>query len=175
MQGLDYLHANYVIHGDLKPDNLLIGADGRVKISDFGSSFVLPEAAAAAGSAAAGGGAAASAAAGGGAAANVAVAAGGAAAGGAAGGAAAAAAAVVTGGAAASAATTASFGGTPAFAAPECCALRGSGWRPAPAECWALGAALYMFAYGCGAWLEAANQLVSSIACLPELNRCNLN
>ena len=41
MQGLDYLHANHVVHGDIKPDNLLLAADGRVKISDFGSSRIL--------------------------------------------------------------------------------------------------------------------------------------
>ena len=41
MQGLDYLHANHVVHGDCKPDNLLLGADGHVKISDFGSSRML--------------------------------------------------------------------------------------------------------------------------------------
>ena len=41
VQGLDYLHANHVVHGDIKPDNLLLAADGRVKISDFGSSRIL--------------------------------------------------------------------------------------------------------------------------------------
>ena len=40
-QGLDYLHAHHVVHGDIKPDNLLLAADGRVKISDFGSSRIL--------------------------------------------------------------------------------------------------------------------------------------
>ena len=36
-QGLDYLHEKSIVHGDLKPDNMLLASDGRVKISDFGS------------------------------------------------------------------------------------------------------------------------------------------
>jgi len=39
--GLSYLHANRVTHKDLKPDNMLIGNDGRIKISDFGVSDLL--------------------------------------------------------------------------------------------------------------------------------------
>ncbi len=37
MQGVDYMHSMGVTHGDIKPDNLLLGADGRVRICDFGS------------------------------------------------------------------------------------------------------------------------------------------
>jgi serine/threonine protein kinase len=33
------LHENKVIHGDLKPENLLI-KDGKIKITDFGSSLL---------------------------------------------------------------------------------------------------------------------------------------
>lgn len=36
--GLDYLHFNRVVHGDLKPENLLLMVDGQLKIGDFGSS-----------------------------------------------------------------------------------------------------------------------------------------
>ena len=43
MQGLEYLHANHVVHGDLKPANLLRGGDGRIKIVDFGSALEYQE------------------------------------------------------------------------------------------------------------------------------------
>lgn len=42
-QGLEYLHANHVVHGDLKPANLLRGGDGHIKIVDFGSALVYQE------------------------------------------------------------------------------------------------------------------------------------
>lgn len=42
-QGVAYLHVVAgVVHGDLKPDNLLLGADGRVRIADFGSARAVP-------------------------------------------------------------------------------------------------------------------------------------
>ncbi|KAL6550325.1 hypothetical protein OROMI_020813 [Orobanche minor] len=37
---LEYLHSMYVIHRDLKPDNLLIGPDGHIMLTDFGLSNV---------------------------------------------------------------------------------------------------------------------------------------
>uniref|UniRef100_A0A0D9XHJ0 Protein kinase domain-containing protein n=1 Tax=Leersia perrieri TaxID=77586 RepID=A0A0D9XHJ0_9ORYZ len=38
VRGLDYLHGKRVVHGDLKGSNVLVGADGRAKLADFGCS-----------------------------------------------------------------------------------------------------------------------------------------
>jgi len=38
VQAMAYIHSKNVIHRDIKPENILIGADGNVKICDFGVS-----------------------------------------------------------------------------------------------------------------------------------------
>jgi len=40
IKALDYLHCFKVVHGDLKPENVLMAASGDVKLSDFGCSKV---------------------------------------------------------------------------------------------------------------------------------------
>ncbi|KAK7149065.1 hypothetical protein R3I93_013160 [Phoxinus phoxinus] len=36
ISGVEYIHSKNLIHRDLKPDNILFGSDGKVKIGDFG-------------------------------------------------------------------------------------------------------------------------------------------
>lgn len=36
LQGLEYLHLNWILHRDLKPNNLLVNSAGLLKIADFG-------------------------------------------------------------------------------------------------------------------------------------------
>lgn len=41
--GVEVLHDLNVIHRDLKPDNILVDGDNRLKICDFGTSKILPK------------------------------------------------------------------------------------------------------------------------------------
>ncbi|EPS59917.1 hypothetical protein M569_14888, partial [Genlisea aurea] len=43
VSGLMYLHDHNVVHGDIKPDNLLVTASGTVKIGDFSVSQVFED------------------------------------------------------------------------------------------------------------------------------------
>ena len=44
VQGVKYLHQHNIIHGDIKPHNLLMGDDGIIRIADFGISKMLEDA-----------------------------------------------------------------------------------------------------------------------------------
>lgn len=36
LSGVEFLHMNRVVHRDLKPQNILITCEGKVKVADFG-------------------------------------------------------------------------------------------------------------------------------------------
>lgn len=41
VQAVEAIHKNNYIHRDIKPDNILIAADGHIRVSDFGLSKYL--------------------------------------------------------------------------------------------------------------------------------------
>ncbi|KAJ7547107.1 hypothetical protein O6H91_08G069500 [Diphasiastrum complanatum] len=43
LAGLIYLHNHNIVHGDIKPENLLVTAEGQIKIGDFGRSRIFED------------------------------------------------------------------------------------------------------------------------------------
>ena len=43
VKGIGYLHQRGIIHGDLKPENVLNSDDGQVKIGNYSISKYLPQ------------------------------------------------------------------------------------------------------------------------------------
>ena len=43
MEGLRYCHSRSILHRDIKLDNILLSADGHVKICDFGVSKLVKQ------------------------------------------------------------------------------------------------------------------------------------
>ncbi|MFH1489178.1 MAG: serine/threonine-protein kinase, partial [Pseudomonadota bacterium] len=41
LEGIGFVHKYKIIHGDIKPANILLNEQGRVKVADFGLSFLL--------------------------------------------------------------------------------------------------------------------------------------
>ena len=41
LEGLQYLRDSNIVHGDIKPENLLLSKDGHLVISDFGVSWIV--------------------------------------------------------------------------------------------------------------------------------------